>query len=62
MAEKKLKSETDKSLRTLDKRVMDRLVQNGTLARPDVEAYMKGLPDVADKADNIADKVYGEQS
>jgi hypothetical protein len=57
MAEKK-KSD-GKALLALDKRVIDRSVQRGALSRSDVENHLKNLPDLADQADNIADKVYG---
>lgn len=59
MAEKKKKS--DNSLARLDKRVLDRNVQRGSVSRSDVEAHLKALPDLAEQADNIADKVYGAE-
>ena len=59
MAEKKKKSDSG-TLNVYDKRVVDRNVQRGSISRPDLEAYLKGLPDLTEQADNIADKVYGE--
>lgn len=59
MADKKKKS--DNSLAQMDKRVLDRLVQRGTVSRQDVETHMKNLPDLEAQADNIADKVYGQE-
>jgi hypothetical protein len=59
MAEKKKSS--DKSALTFDKRILERNVQKGTLSKSDVDAHLKALPDLADQADNIADKVWGEQ-
>lgn len=63
MAEKKT-DEKKKDLRAAtlyDKRVVERSVAKGALSKAEVEAHLKGLPDLADQADNIADKVYGER-
>jgi hypothetical protein len=59
MAEKKKKS--DQNLTQLDKRIVERSVQRGSLSRADLEAHLKALPDLTEQADNIADKVYTEQ-
>jgi len=61
MAEKKISKKTE-SLAQLDKRVVDRNVQRGSVKREDLEAHLKNLPDLADQADNIADRIYGDQS
>lgn len=58
MAEKKKKSESNDA--TMDKRILDRMVQKGTVSRAEVETHMKNLPDLESQADNIADKVYGQ--
>lgn len=58
MAEKKKKSDSNDA--TMDKRVLERMVQRGAVSRGDVEAHMKNLPDLTEQADNIADKVYGQ--
>ncbi len=42
-----------------DKRVMERLVQKGTVSKAEVEKHLGGLKDMTDHADNIADLVYG---
>jgi hypothetical protein len=59
MADKKAKK-PDSAMAMLDKRVMDRMLTKGALSRTDVEQYLKSLPDLTDQADNIADKVYGQ--
>jgi hypothetical protein len=60
MADKK-KSDS-KSLLAFDKRVMDRFVTRGALSRADVDTHLKNLPDLADQADNIADKIWPQTS
>lgn len=45
----------------LDKRVVERALAKGALSKADLDAHLKGLPDLAEQADNIADKVYGER-
>jgi len=60
MAEPK-KKKSDPQTRQLDKRIVDRMVSRGQVSRTDLEAHLKGLPDLTDQADNIADKVYTEQ-
>jgi hypothetical protein len=59
MAEKK-KSGDQKTLASLDKRVLDRNVAKGVVSKTDLDAHLKGLPDLADQADNIAEKVWGQ--
>lgn len=59
MAEKKKKS--DGKQVQLDKRIVDRLLQRGQVAREDFDAHLKALPDLTEQADNIADKIYNEQ-
>ncbi|OGQ24016.1 MAG: hypothetical protein A2138_25315 [Deltaproteobacteria bacterium RBG_16_71_12] len=58
MAEKK---KDQKTATLYDKRVIERAVAKGALSKAEVDAHMKALPDLADQADNIADKVYGER-
>lgn len=58
MAEKKKDA---KPIAQLDKRVIDRSVARGFLSRTEYDAHLKALPDLADQADNIADKIYGER-
>jgi hypothetical protein len=58
MADKKKDA---KPIAQLDKRVIDRSVTRGFLSRTELEAHLKALPDLADQADNIADKIYGER-
>jgi hypothetical protein len=55
MADKK---KDPKNLAQLDKRIVERNVQRGVVSRADVDAHLKSLPDLADQADNIADRVY----
>ena len=59
MADKKIKK-ADSTIATLDKRVMERMVARGALSRTDGENHMKNLPDLTEQADNIADKIYGQ--
>ncbi len=59
MAEKKTKK-SDSNDATMDKRVLERMVERGAVSRADVETHMKNLPDLESQADNIADKVYGQ--
>lgn len=63
MAEKKTdeKKKDQKTGVLLDKRVVERAVAKGALSKSELEAHLKALPDLADHADNIADKVYGER-
>lgn len=58
MAEKKKDA---KPIAQLDKRVIDRSVARGFMSRTEYDAHLKALPDLADQADNIADKIYGER-
>ena len=58
MADKKKDA---KPIAQLDKRVIDRSVARGFLSRTEYDAHLKALPDLADQADNIADKIYGER-
>ena len=58
MADKK-KDQRDNTV--IDKRVIERSVARGAMTKAEMEAHLKALPDLADKADNIADKVYGER-
>jgi hypothetical protein len=58
MADQKKKSD-DKPV--IDKRLADRLVARGKVSREDLEKHLKDLPDLADKADNIAGIVYPNQ-
>ena len=59
MADQKKKTTDDKPL--IDKRLSDRLVARGKITREDLEKHLKDLPDLADKADNIAGIVYPSQ-
>ncbi|MBM4279209.1 MAG: hypothetical protein FJ137_00110 [Deltaproteobacteria bacterium] len=59
MADQKKKTTDDKPL--IDKRLSDRLVARGKITRDDLEKHLKDLPDLADKADNIAGIVYPNQ-
>lgn len=59
MADKK-KPEGKKQVQ-LDKRVVDRLIQRGTMPRDEFEAHLKALPDLTEQAENIADKVYQDR-
>jgi hypothetical protein len=59
MADQKKKTTDDKPL--IDKRLSDRLVARGKITREDLEKHLKDLPDLADKADNIAGIVYPNQ-
>lgn len=63
MAEKKTdeKKKDPRAAALLDKRVVERSVTKGALSKAELEAHLKALPDLADRADNIADKVYGER-
>ena len=45
----------------LDKRLAERQIAKGALSRADYEKALKELPDLADKADNIASIVYPNQ-
>lgn len=45
----------------LDKRLTERNVAKGNLAKADLEKHLKDLPDLADKCDNIASIVYPQQ-
>ncbi|HEY4220282.1 MAG TPA: hypothetical protein VGO62_03050 [Myxococcota bacterium] len=56
MADKKKKS--DQTMTNMDRRIVERSVSRGTIKQADVDAHMKGLVDLEDRADNIADKVY----
>ncbi|MCC7112701.1 MAG: hypothetical protein IT382_25645 [Deltaproteobacteria bacterium] len=58
MADKKKDA---KPIAQLDKRVIDRSVARGFMSRTEYDAHLKALPDLADQADNIADKIYGER-
>ncbi len=58
MADQKKKPD-DKPV--IDKRLADRLVARGKVSREDFEKHLKDLPDLADKADNIAGVVYPNQ-
>lgn len=58
MADKK---KDGKPISQLDKRVVERSVARGFVTKAELEAHLKALPDLADQADNIADKVYGER-
>ena len=58
MADKK---KDQRSNTLLDKRVIERSVARGAMTKAEMEAHLKALPDLADKADNIADKIYGER-
>lgn len=60
MAEQK-KKKSDQTLVQLDKRIVERSVQRGSLSRADFENHLKNLPDLETQADNIADKVYGQE-
>jgi hypothetical protein len=59
MADQKKKTSDDKPV--LDKRLTDRLVARGKVSREELEKHLKDLPDLADKADNIAGIVYPHQ-
>jgi hypothetical protein len=59
MAEQKKKTSDDQPV--IDKRLADRLVAKGKISREDLEKHLKELPDLADKADNIAGIVYPNQ-
>lgn len=59
MAEQQKKKTDDKPL--IDKRLTDRLVAKGTVSRDELEKRLADLPDLADKADNIAGIVYPGQ-
>ncbi|MBI1949335.1 MAG: hypothetical protein HYS27_26845 [Deltaproteobacteria bacterium] len=63
MAEKKTdeKKKDHKAATLFDKRVVERSVTKGALSKAELDAHLKSLPDLADQADNIADKVYGER-
>lgn len=52
----------DPPIRIVDKRLIDRNVSNGRISRTEVEDHLKGLPDLQDQADNIADIVYAIDS
>lgn len=58
MADKK---KDPKLLAQLDKRIVERNVRRGLLTRADVDGHLKSLPDLADQADNIADKVFADR-
>ena len=45
----------------LDKRLVERQIAKGNLSRAEYEKIVKELPDLADKADNIASIVYPNQ-
>jgi hypothetical protein len=47
-------------VKLLDKRVVDRKLQRGAIDEADFDAYLKALPDLKDRADDIAPLVYGE--
>jgi hypothetical protein len=59
MAEQKKKTSDDQPV--IDKRLADRLVAKGKISREDLEKHLKELPDLADRADNIAGIVYPNQ-
>ncbi len=52
----------DNSARYLDKRTAHRWVEKGRVSQADVDAHMKGLPDLEGKYDDIADLVYQGES
>ena len=45
----------------LDKRVINRFIQNQKLSRKDAEKYLSTLPDLSAQADDIAPKIYGDK-
>ena len=59
MAEQKKKTSDDQPV--IDKRLADRLVAKGKISREELEKHLKELPDLADRADNIAGIVYPNQ-
>ncbi|MDP2340711.1 MAG: hypothetical protein Q8O67_07130 [Deltaproteobacteria bacterium] len=60
MAEKK-KSDAPSEL-LLDKRLVERQIAKGSLSRAEFEKQIKDLPDLADRADNIASIVYPQNN
>jgi polyhydroxyalkanoate synthesis regulator phasin len=59
MADQKKKTSDDKPV--IDKRLSDRLVARGKITRDELEKHLKDLPDLTDKADNIAGIIYPHQ-
>jgi hypothetical protein len=55
MADKK----TEKSTPVIDKRLVDRMVAKGVVTYAEFEKQLQALPDAADKAENIAPLVFG---
>ena len=45
----------------LDKRVMERFVRNKKVTSKEVEQYLNSLPDLAQQAEDISNKIYGEK-
>ncbi len=46
----------------LDKRLVERQIAKGSLSRTEFEKQIKDLPDLADRADNIAAIVYPQNN
>ena len=61
MADNKKKSDAVSEL-LLDKRLVDRQIAKGSLSRAEFEKQIKDLPDLADRADNIASIVYPQNN
>jgi hypothetical protein len=61
MAEKK-KSDAAPSELLLDKRLVERQIAKGSLSRAEFDKQIKDLPDLADRADNIASIVYPQNN
>jgi hypothetical protein len=59
MAEQKKKTSDDQPV--IDKRLADRLVAKGKITREELDKHLNGLPDLADRADNISGIVYPNQ-
>jgi O-phosphoseryl-tRNA(Cys) synthetase len=59
MADKKKSEELNPIL--IDKRLVERQLKKGRLSPADFDKYLQGLPDVGDKAENIAGIVYPNQ-
>ncbi len=60
MADKK-KNSDDLAPILVDKRLVERQLAKGRVSQADVDKHLQSLPDVADKADNIASVVYPNQ-
>jgi hypothetical protein len=60
MVEQQKKKSSDDTP-VIDKRLAERLVSRGKITREELQKHLKELPDLAEKADNIAGVIYPHQ-